>query len=109
MPLLTEDLLPSHGACFILDPQLFLSSDKFAERRSFTGHKIRKLVLVEPRRAKETVQIFKAIQDLNLVKSDGKREWVEVYDFRIVEYVSKIEMGNRMRYDVWRHFWIGAA
>ena len=102
MPRLTEDLLPSHSAHFILDPQLWLGSD-------FIRHKIRKLVLVEPRRAQETVQLFKAIQDLKLIKSDGKREWVEVYDFRLVECVSKMEMGKRMRYDVWRHFWIGAA
>jgi DNA ligase-4 len=109
MPQLTEDLLPSHGAHFILDPQIWLYSYKFPERCSFIGHKLRKLVLVEPRNAQETAQIFKEIQCLNLVKSDGKREWVEVYDFRLVEYVSKMEMGKRMRYNVWRHFWIGAA
>lgn len=75
---LTEDVLPSLGACVILDPQLWLGSDKSPERK-----KIRKLVLVEPRRAQETVQVFKAIRDINLVKSDRKREWVEVYDFRL--------------------------
>jgi DNA ligase-4 len=107
LPQVTEDLLPSHDAHFILDPQLWL---EFPEQfSSTTRHKIRKLVLVEPRRAEETVQLFKAIQDLNFVKSDGKREWVEVYDFRLVECVSKMEIGKRMIYDVWRHFWIGAA
>jgi hypothetical protein len=36
-------------------------------------------------------------------------EWVEVYDFRIVECVSKMEMEAKARYNFWRHFWIGAA
>jgi DNA ligase-4 len=109
MPLLTEDLLPSHGARFILDPSLWLDSDAFPRRCSFSRHKTRKLVLVEPRRIQETVKMFKAIQNLNLVRGDGRREWVEVYDFRIVECVSKMEMDAKARYNLWRHFWIGAA
>jgi DNA ligase 4 len=57
----------------------------------------------------ETVQIFAAVEKLRLVNG-GKREWVEVYDWRLVESLSKIEdTSNNMRYDVWRHFWIGAA
>jgi DNA ligase-4 len=109
MPLLTEDLLRSHGARFILDPILWLDSDAFPRRCSFSRHKIRKLVLVESRRIQETVNMFKAIQNLNLVRGDGRREWVEVYDFRIVECVSKMEMEAKARYNFWRHFWIGAA
>jgi DNA ligase 4 len=104
MTQLTENLLPSHGACSILDPSLWLDPATFPKRR------LRRLALVEPKRVQETVRIFEAIQDLNLVKGDGKRDWVEVYDFRIVECVSKVERGNfRLRYDIWRHFWVGAA
>ncbi len=109
MSQLTEDLLHSHGAPFILDPSLWLDSVVSPRRYSFTRNKTRKLVLIEPSKAKETVQIFKAIQDLNLVKGDGKREWVEVYDFGIVECVTRMEFGKSVTYDIWRHFWIGAA
>lgn len=105
IPRLIEYLLPSHGANFIRDPQLWLDLERFPKRCAITGNKIRKLVLVEPTKRHETVQIFKAIEKLGLV-SGGKREWVEVYDWRLLQ---GLETAKKMRYDLWRHFWIGAA
>jgi hypothetical protein len=82
---------------------------RFPKRCAINGKRIRKLILVEPTEIKETVQIFTAIEKLSLVDG-GKREWVEVYDWRLVERLSKTEEnGNKNRYDIWRHFWIGAA
>jgi hypothetical protein len=107
-PWLTENLLPWHGSCFITSLQA-LSSPTLPRRCPQTGKKYRKIALVEPNRPQQTIEFLKMIGRLNLTRSRGKKQWVEVYDWRILECIAKIDRGKKLDYNPWRRCWIGAV
>ena len=42
---------------------------------------------------------------LNLMRG-GKKESVEFYDWRLLEYISKIEQGKEYEYDTWDRYFM---
>jgi DNA ligase-4 len=109
MPYLTETLLPSHGRNFSFDVAHWVDSIKHSRRCVVSGKKIRKLVLVESNRKEATMEMLNRIRCLNLTRNGTKRDWVEVYDWRLLESLTKMEMGHKLTYDAWRRNWVGAV
>jgi hypothetical protein len=66
---------------------------------------LRKVALVEARDMEPTVDFLKRIRKLDLMRK-GKKEWVEVYDWRLLEYISRIEHGKEYSYDIWARSWM---
>lgn len=84
------------------------------------GSNHRKVVLVESRRKKATEDFIAQIQALQLKGKNGERDWVEVYDWRLLEAVTKHEAkqartGNTNRFaggstrtrEIFRKYWVG--
>jgi hypothetical protein len=74
-------------------------------RCSRTGKKFRKIALIEPRSKEATVKFLDRIRKLNLTRK-GMRETVEVYDWRLLEYATKMDLGKEFSYDPWARSWI---
>ena len=110
LPLLIQRLLPWHGARYVLTLEAF-SSPSIPRRCPRTSKKIRKLVLIESRSTDESVEFMKSIDALELKRPCGKKEWVEVYDYRLLEMVAKVDLGidKGSGYNPWQKFWIGAV
>lgn len=111
IPYITEDLLSWHGSRTVISLS-HLSDPSFPRRCSNTGRKYRKIALVEPNRTGPTTDFLKRIQKLDLRRSGrekGKKQWVEVYDWRILECVAKVDRGKELGYNYWRRCWIGAV
>ena len=108
VPWITENLLSWHGSRTITSLRGF-SDPSLPRRCPQTGRKYRKTVLVESNRAKSTVDFLKRIEKLNLRRSKGKKEWVEVFDWRILEAIAKVDRGKELGYNPWRRCWIGAV
>jgi hypothetical protein len=106
-PWLMDDLLPRHGAR-ILTSLSSLSHPSIPRHCPQTGRRYRKVALVEPNRTDQTVAFMKKIHSLGL-KRKGKKEWVEVYDWRLLECFTKVEQGTTVDYNPWRRCWIGAV
>ena len=75
-------------------------------------------MLVDMHNRKETVDFLSNIEDLNLKhrvkkgKRDGKgrmwtKEYVEVYDWKLVEAIAKIDLGKEFDYDPWQRHFVG--
>lgn len=107
VPWLTDDLLSLHGAR-VLTSLSSLTHPSIPRHCPQTGRRYRKLALVEPNRAEQTAAFMKRIQSLGL-KRKGKKEWVEVYDWRLLECFTKVEQGTAVNYDPWERCWIGAV
>lgn len=109
LPYLTENLLPWHG-CHRIASLSSLGHPSLPQTCPKTQKKYRKLVLVESNRPKETVAFLKKIRALGLKRrGDGKKDWVEVYDWRLLECVAKMDRGKELGYNPWRRCWIGAV
>jgi hypothetical protein len=107
-PWLIENLLPWHGVSFITSLQALLDPT-LPRRCPQTGKKFRKIILVETNRPEKTAQFLKRIGNLNLRTPQGKKQWVEVFDWRILECIAKVDQGKELTYDPWRRCWIGAV
>jgi hypothetical protein len=107
-PWLIENLLPWHGASFVTSLQALLDPS-LPRRCPQTGKKYRKIALVETNRPEKTAEFLKSIGRLNLKTSQGKKDWIEVYDWRILECIAKVDQGKQLAYDPWRRCWIGAV
>ncbi|GAB1314219.1 ATP-dependent DNA ligase family profile domain-containing protein [Madurella fahalii] len=125
-PWVTENLLSVHGVTnFIQDPKAWLkknisnSSSSTAEK---TGRRQKKIVLVDARRIEATDVFLRSIQDTKLTRRNGEREYVPIFDWRVLETLVEEERRckhNREkpgeRFDlasghgVWRRFWVGLA
>lgn len=69
----------------------------------------------------QTVEFLREVQNLSLetLATQGKRkrnreevmvkEWIEVYDWRILEAAAKIDQGKEYDYDVWKRNFIGTV
>ncbi|RYP30754.1 hypothetical protein DL767_006097 [Monosporascus sp. MG133] len=116
-----DTLLKEHGiAEFIVDPTSWTrgkSSNPSGPRTRSSSTKrrrpnrVRKICLVESRRQEATHAFMKKLEEANLQIKNGNREWVAVYDWRILEKATELESGNRGvgNYDPWRQFYVGLA
>ncbi|KAI0840027.1 hypothetical protein F5Y06DRAFT_246220 [Hypoxylon sp. FL0890] len=117
---ITENLLRDHGINdFLVDPQSWTqhsnphgSTLKWdPSSRKMKKVRIRKICLVESRRQDATLSFYGKIEAAALKKKNGDREWVAVYDWRILEDISDIESGQAKPGDMdpWRKRYVGIA
>ncbi|KAF3068932.1 DNA ligase 4 [Daldinia childiae] len=73
--------------------------------------RVRKICLVESRRVDATSSFVKNIGEAGLKKKNGEREWVGVYDWRILEDISDLESGKTKLegIDLWRKHYVAIA
>ncbi|KAG0646470.1 hypothetical protein D0Z07_7513 [Hyphodiscus hymeniophilus] len=114
IPYITENLLTWHGSRVVTSLRA-LSHPSLPRHCPRTGKRYRKIALVETNRSKPTEEFIIQISRLNLMRSRGrtkderKKEWVEVYDWRILEAIAKIDQGQEKGYNPWRRNWVGAV
>jgi DNA ligase 4 len=125
MPLLTEDLLPSHGVSGIFtDIPSWLASQAVhtGARRS-----PRRLVLVERHRIEATSAFLRELESRPLRRRDGSAEIVLAYDWRLLEAVTDEERRHQRlddgegpvtrqaartganREELWRRYYFGSV
>ncbi|KAK7967433.1 ATP dependent DNA ligase domain-containing protein [Apiospora aurea] len=124
----TEDLLKTHGVVdFEVDPEAWkhrspssrasftssprVTSDTLGQtQRIVKSGRVRKICLVETRRPEATHEFLKRIERAGLTRRNGKREWVAVYDWKILEDFANIEAGVVQKGpDPWRQRYVGIA
>ncbi|GAP90534.2 putative ATP dependent DNA ligase domain-containing protein [Rosellinia necatrix] len=124
-----DDLLKRHGITDpLLDPRVWNNVGLFTSMSGSVGgsvcepastetpgrqRRVRKICLVESRRKEATKAFLQKIKDANLVKTDGKREWVTVYDWKVLESItdqeSKKDKSSSRATDPWRRFYVGVV
>lgn len=108
-PWVTENLLPWHGATFITDHRLSKAIQQLSRPNPMTGRRYRKIALVESNRPEQAVQLMHRIEKLGLKRSNGTKNWVEVYDWRLLECIAKADKGKKLDYNPWKRCWIGCV
>ncbi|KAI0133159.1 hypothetical protein F4776DRAFT_626350 [Hypoxylon sp. NC0597] len=115
---ITENLLRDHGINdFLVEPQSWTQSPSSKDStlkwdpssQKMKKVRIRKICLVESRRQDATLSFYEKIEAAALKKKNGDREWVGVYDWRILEDISDIEAGRAKPGDMdpWRKRYVG--
>lgn len=93
MPLLIEDLLPSHGVADVFtDVTSWLASLSLHTR---TSRRLQTLVLVERRRQDATVNFLQNLEADPMRRRDGQPAVVLAYDWRLVEAITDEEAKYR--------------
>jgi DNA ligase-4 len=126
----TENLLRGHGILdFAVEPKLWAKStvsnlssqasnprtntretSKEKPSKSIRAARTRRICLVETRRPGATHEFLRTIERAELKRRNGQREWIAVYDWRILEDFTNIETGAGQRgLDPWRHRYVGIA
>jgi len=133
-PWVADDLLSSHGVTqFLRRPEEWLNDQNAtalsgaptaapSSSGSGSARRKRKIALVDTRRREATVAFLQSIEVAQLKRRNGEREYVPVYDWRVLEKIREEEQKysrNRWkpgtRFDVaspqgiWRRFWVGLA
>ncbi|OTB07774.1 hypothetical protein M426DRAFT_8373 [Hypoxylon sp. CI-4A] len=118
-PWLTEDLFGKHGIDdFLVDPNSWsqIAMPRYAERwdsssRQMKKVRIRKICLVESRRLDATMSFYGKIEAAGLARKNGEREWVGVYDWRLIQDLSDLESGKQKpgEMDPWKKHHVGIA
>lgn len=122
-----QDLLKGHGVLdFTVDPATWAAYSSTApssvastprsgspasrSTRSSPPSRTKKICLVEVRRPEATINYMRKIEAANLRCRNGEREWVSVYDWRILEDITKMESGvSGKGLDPWRTRYVGLA
>ncbi|KAF6823888.1 ATP dependent dna ligase domain protein [Colletotrichum musicola] len=90
-PWITENLLPSHGIQTLTshsdDPAPPTSGSRSDPRRS----RVRKICFVEHNRKEATRTFMRQLLENPNYTPSGRREWIEVYDWRLLEDVTALE------------------
>jgi hypothetical protein len=114
-PYIIENLLSWHG-CRITTSLRAFADPSLPRHCPHTGKRYRKIALVEPNRTDQTVAFLKRIEGLNLqrkVRKGGEKvkekQWVEAFDWRLLECIGKIDRGKEPGYNPWRRCWMGAV
>ncbi|KAI5865511.1 hypothetical protein GGS23DRAFT_618587 [Durotheca rogersii] len=116
----TENLLRGHGVTeFVVDPRQWTRADEPSPRdpspaAASWGTKTpraRKICLVEARRPEATAAFARAIEAAGLRRRGGRRDWVAVYDWRILEDLAGRDPRARgaRGADPWRERYVGIA
>ncbi|TGO11709.1 hypothetical protein BTUL_0103g00060 [Botrytis tulipae] len=103
------DLLQSHCATYITS--LLPLTRKFLPKRCpKTGKRVRKIALVEHGRTHQTIAFMKQISALQLTRSNGKRDWIETCDWRLLEKIAGLEKGSEsVEVDIWERHRLGTV
>jgi hypothetical protein len=104
IPYITEELLSWHASRYTSSVRA-LAHPALQRRCSRTGKRFRKIALVESHRTQPTVDFLRRISSLRLTRG-GKKEWVVVYDWRLLECITKTEQGKELTYNPWVRCWI---
>jgi hypothetical protein len=104
VPYINEQLLGWHGSRFTTSIRA-LAHPSLQRRCSRTGRRFKKIALVESHCTQPTVDFLKRISSLNLMRK-GKKELIEVYDWRLLECITKMDQGKQLTYDPWARCWI---
>ncbi|KAK1760989.1 hypothetical protein QBC47DRAFT_334900 [Echria macrotheca] len=132
----TEDLLGSHGVAeFAKDPTEWLNSTETptstalpsttpgSTTASMKPRRRKKVALVDTRRKEATTAFLNRIRETGLKKRNGDRDWVCVFDWRVLETLrdeeakykrsgekpsSRLEMSSSS-HSIWRQHWVGLA
>jgi hypothetical protein len=105
---LADDLIKPHGTTYTTSLHALVR--KVLPRRCpETGRKVRKIALVESKNRDETIAFMREIEGLGLKRSSGEREYIEVFDWRLLEKIAVEEGGRELGYNVWKRYWVGAA
>lgn len=131
---ITDDLLKRHHGITdpLLDPRVWNNADAqastfestsgsehepttFMDTDTDTGgrkqrRRLRKICLVESRRKEATKAFLRKIKDADLKTRSGEREWVTVYDWRVLESITEQEgrkESSSRAADPWRRFYLG--
>ncbi|KAM0161735.1 hypothetical protein ACHAQE_004030 [Botrytis cinerea] len=103
------DLLKSHGATYITS-LLPLTRKVLPKRCPKTGKRVRKIALVEHGRINQTIAFMKQIGALQLTRSNGKRDWIETCDWRLLEKIAGLEKGNEnIQAGIWERHRLGTV
>jgi DNA ligase-4 len=135
-PWVAEDLLSCHGVTdFLRNPKEWHNttptssntaapapSDTNTDTASSNAHRRKKIILVDTRRKEATVAFLQSVEAAGLKRRNGEREYVPIYDWRVLEKVREEEQKcsrNKWRpvteFDLnssrsfWRRFWVGLA
>ncbi|CAD6452344.1 6c9b9625-67b6-4f43-8f3d-f7d91447a443 [Sclerotinia trifoliorum] len=90
---LTEDLLKPHGATYITS-LVPVTRRVLPKRCPNTGRRVREIALAEHGRKEQTLAFMHQIRGLNLTRSNGKHDLIEVVDWRLLERIVNVELGN---------------
>ena len=126
MPWLTENLLRIHGVVDpVSDPMSLRENDGELSAVDYTSASQRqstfkKVALVESRRKDATRAFLRQIEDADLKRPNGRHEFVVVFDWRVMEAVTKQERRHggicedgTSLFDmnspggIWRKYWVG--
>jgi DNA ligase-4 len=126
-PWVTDDLLSCHGVAeFLREPKEWLDNNQdengnTSQQNSTARHR-KKLVLVDARRKEATVAFLQSIEAAQLKRSNGEREYVPVYHWKVLEAIrdeemrysrNKWKLGSQFSMNgsssLWRRFWVGLA
>lgn len=105
---LADDFIKPHGTTYTTSLQA-LARKALPRRCSETGRKVRKIALVESKKREETIAFMREIESLGLKRSNREREYVEVFDWRLLARIAMEEAGNEFSYNIWKRYWVGAA
>lgn len=103
---ITEKLFRWHGSRYVRSPEAFTSPDSsdIFGRSSQTGKAYQRIVLVEPRKMEQTVDFLRQVEYLNSGTSGPQRRSVDVYDWRILECIAKIDRGQGSAHKSWSKY-----
>ncbi|KAH8908711.1 hypothetical protein BR93DRAFT_950440 [Coniochaeta sp. PMI_546] len=134
MPWLTEDLFSVHGITdFVTDLSHWKSLDQHSSGlgkvTSLTqphtqggAPRWKRFALVESRRKGAVDSLFQDVQAAQLRRRNGKREWIPVFDWRVMEELTREEerhhcvagkleerFDSRSKRSIWNKHWVGLA
>jgi DNA ligase-4 len=133
MPWLTEDLFSAHGITnFATDIRTWNNTQStstapdtcasYSQRGRGRASRRRRFALVESRRKGAVDRLFQDIQAAQLRRRNGKREWIPVFDWKVMEELTKEEgkhhciagrleerFDSRCKRSIWNKHWVGLA
>ncbi|KAL1867561.1 hypothetical protein VTK73DRAFT_4085 [Phialemonium thermophilum] len=140
---ITEDLLPAHGTMHVVSnaaawkrapftssspnaskggSSMVTQGDVLQSRMTKTLRRKKKVILVESRRKAATDQFLKEVEKVDLTLASGEREYVPVFDWRVLEVLTEVEARcsrggerqdacfNKKEFEgIWKRHWVGLA
>ncbi|KAH9219351.1 hypothetical protein DL95DRAFT_443454 [Leptodontidium sp. 2 PMI_412] len=106
-PYLLTKLIPYHGAHHLKN--LTSLSHPTVPRRSKSGRRVKKFILVDITRPDQTVQFCKqaerSVRKLGWKNKNGNPEHIPIFDWRVLESFAKLDRGVELEFDpVRKHF-----
>jgi hypothetical protein len=103
LPWITDNLLKWHGSRYVLSAEAF-SHPNFPRRCPETGKLYRKVILAEPHRMEQTVEFLRKFGRLLRQRTKGQKQTTEVYDWRVLESIAKVDRGKELGKKSWSKY-----